>query len=36
MKTAMDEVTVGFIVLIAMALIGLVLGIYSLLKGRRK
>jgi hypothetical protein len=33
---AMDDVTIGFIILIAMALIGLVLGIYSLLKGRRR
>jgi hypothetical protein len=32
----MDDVTIGFIILIAMALIGLVLGIYSLLKGRRR
>jgi hypothetical protein len=31
----MDGVTIGFIILIAIALIGLVLGIYSLLKGRR-
>jgi hypothetical protein len=36
METAMDDVTIGFIILIAMALIGLVLGIYSLLKGRRR
>jgi hypothetical protein len=32
----MDGVTIGFIILIAIALIGLVLGIYSLLKGRRR
>jgi hypothetical protein len=32
----MDYVTIGFIIVIAMGLIGLAFGIYALLKGRRK
>jgi hypothetical protein len=32
----MDDVTIGFIILIAVALISVAFGIYSLLKGRRK